>query len=404
MSQVSARACVFGKRASDSLDGDLRAIVSGSSVTRLLDTLLSNRVLVEIDRLLPPISDFYSGAKRFTQPLDLGHAAALFIEKVLDSESEGALCQMDIATYYDTLPTINILTWLRQRGVDVDLLCAVARHQLLVSIVVCFGPCTAVVGRRGSGGLTGSRLAGLLSRIPVASSFMELSDSLRASAFHATNTVNRFDDICHRLAAASWVDNLYFFSSTVSGATMNAELMAAHLRDVWDLQIKPNSKEVLVATGGEVDTVVGQGWTLCTSMQVLGWPIQANGGYVEVWNLMLRKAWGAFWSNCRCRGWKKLGVKRQMALLARSVEPFIRWYLRIVPATSYKMKKLDALQRRMVSIILQVFRYPQETWKSFCSRRSWAATSFIKQHSQWWSHGWVVGNLKWLQHLERDFE
>ena len=93
-----------------------------------------------------------------------------------------------------------------------------------------------------------------------------------------------------------------------------------------------------------------------------------------------------------------------MALLARSVEPVIRWYLRIVPATSYKMKKLDALQRHMVSIILQVFRYPQETWKSFCSRRSRAATSFIKQHGQWWSHGWVVGSLKWLQHLERDFE
>ena len=119
---------------------------------------------------------------------------------------------------------------------------------------------------------------------------------------------------------------------------------------------------------------------------------------------MLRKAWGAFWSNCRCRGWKKLGIKRQMALLARSVEPFIRWYLRIVPATSYKMRKLDALQRRMVSIIIQVFRYPQETWKSFCSRRSRAAASFIKQHSHWWSHGWAVGNLKWLQHLERDFD
>ena len=63
---------------------------------------------MEIDRLLPPLTDVYSGAKQFTQPLDLGHAAALFVEKVFDCESEGAFCQMDIATYYDTLPTITI--------------------------------------------------------------------------------------------------------------------------------------------------------------------------------------------------------------------------------------------------------------------------------------------------------
>ena len=180
--------------------------------------------------------------------------------------------------------------------------------------------------------------------------------------------------------------------------------MADHLRKEWNLSIKPGSKEIIVAKGGEVDSIIGSGWRVCAITKVLGWPIQDNGGYREVWHLMVRKAWGAFWGNCRCRNWNKLGVFRQMALLSRSVEPFMRWYLRSVLATHYKMQRLDALQRRMVSIVIGAFRYPRESWKSFCSRRSRAATKYIQEHSHWWSRDWACGNIKWLQHLERDFE
>ena len=78
---LAAQASVFGNVASDSDGMDLRAIISGSAITRPLDKILSCRILVEIDNLLLPVPGFYSGAKRFTHNLDVGHAAAWFIEK-----------------------------------------------------------------------------------------------------------------------------------------------------------------------------------------------------------------------------------------------------------------------------------------------------------------------------------
>ena len=142
-----------------------------------------------------------------------------------------------------------MLKWLERRNVDPAVLAAVARHQLLVPIVICFGTFRATIGARGSGGLTGSKLAGLLARVPVESTFQELRGELWSCAFKAPNTDEVCDGSCPRLAADSWVDNLYFFSSSVTDVTVNAELVASHLRDIWGLSIKPSSKQILLPFG-----------------------------------------------------------------------------------------------------------------------------------------------------------
>ena len=220
---------------------------------------------------------------------------------------------MDIASYYDTLPTVKVLKWLLHQGVDAALFMAIARHQLLVSIVVCMGPSNEIIRCRGSDGLTGSVLARLLARIPVESTFRILGPSLHDEAFYAgcPEHVGNADE--PKLAAASWVDNLYCFSAHAAGATLNAELIAAHLHDEWGLSIKQGSKILLLPAGAEVDACIGSDWKLhLEHMEVLGWPIQANGGHGEAWTVMTRKCWSAFWCNCRCREWRKLGMRRRL--------------------------------------------------------------------------------------------
>ena len=64
-------------------------IVLGSAtcrfLDRLLDTLLGNKLEVRLSVIFPSVLGFYSGGKKYTQPLDVGHAMTLFLEKALDA-------------------------------------------------------------------------------------------------------------------------------------------------------------------------------------------------------------------------------------------------------------------------------------------------------------------------------
>ena len=48
------------------------------------------------------------GASRGVQCLDISHALHLLVGKSLDDHSRGACAQMDIAKYYDSIPTVLV--------------------------------------------------------------------------------------------------------------------------------------------------------------------------------------------------------------------------------------------------------------------------------------------------------
>ena len=112
-----------------------------------------------------------------------------------------------------------------------------------------------------------------------------------------------------KLSVASWVDNLYFPSSNAASATLNAELMASFLRDTWGLTIKTESKMVMTCKGADRDELHGQDWQRVSNFDVLGFTIQYDGGWSLTWKKMIRKAWCAFWANCRQRGWQRFGIR-----------------------------------------------------------------------------------------------
>ena len=231
--------------------------------------------------------------------------------KGLDNASNGCIAQVDIHKYFDSLPVLRIACWLCRQGIDVCLVAAIVRHQLLPRVKVFQHSAHDLILMRSRGGLTGSFLALLLARVPIESTLIELRPSLAPCGFD----VDGF-----KLIACTYIDNIYVAGHQPSSATLNVELIIRHLSDEWGLQPKDGSKIVLLARGCSDLEVCGEGWRVETYAAVLGWLIQDDGGMSRQWRGLLRKSWGAFFANLRRKGWRSLNFTRRMLLLNRCVE------------------------------------------------------------------------------------
>ena len=95
-----------------------------------------------------------------------------------DQRGKAAVAQCDLRAYYDMLPVLLIIEWLKTRGVSSALLFAILCFQCLPKVTLRVGCSEAVLDRRGRG-LTGSRVAVALGRIPVQDVLVFLDDRLR---------------------------------------------------------------------------------------------------------------------------------------------------------------------------------------------------------------------------------
>ena len=116
--------------------------------------------------------------------------------------------------------------FLRRRSVDVRLLCAILRHQLLIKLRLSRHAEQFRVDMRSSGGITGSTLALTLARIPVESVFRELYDDCWPLGFEFEN---------RRLVFGSWVDNIYCASNNTESACLMLSRVfdALHATGAW---------------------------------------------------------------------------------------------------------------------------------------------------------------------------
>ena len=160
-----------------------------------------------LDTILRVAPGVFVDGRRFTQTLDIGHAVALIVEKGLDNQSNAAVAQADIRSYFDDLLVWRIIRWLQSHGCPLPLLAAILRFQLLTKLIMNLGCSQALVSRRSKGGLIGSTVALLLSRVPVESTMLELEESIRPLALDVGMV---------KLCCASYVGNLYGADSCAS--------------------------------------------------------------------------------------------------------------------------------------------------------------------------------------------
>ena len=253
-----------------------------SSILVLVDRILSLLLEPTLDTIVTVTPGVFVGGRRFTQTLDIGHAVALIVEKGLDNQSNAAVAQADIRSYFDDLPVWGIIRWLQSHGCPLPLLAAILRFQILTKLIMNLGYSQALVSRRSRGGLTGSTVALLLSRVLVESTMLELEESIRLVAL----------DAVVKLCCASYVDNLYAASTDVSGATTSMELILAHFKDVWGLTV--GSKHVIACKSCEDMDASGSGWCFDEVDEILGWLIQSDKGTHVAWTALQTKLWRCF--------------------------------------------------------------------------------------------------------------
>ena len=172
--------------------------------------------------------------------MDIAGSIALFVEKDFDFRSVGAIAQADVRQHYDTLSLLRIARWLLAGDCDCALVLCALRHQLCPRVHISLGDFNASIMHRTRGGLTGSRVAGQLGRIPVlASLHKQLGQLIKLC----------WDQGGVQLVASTFVDNTFFLGASVWKATRIAELFGDVLAADWGQALKPTSKQVLATHG-----------------------------------------------------------------------------------------------------------------------------------------------------------
>lgn len=172
MSSIEVKGCVFGKESRIASVNKVRAILPLPALLQVVDALLPILFEQHLASLLPTPPGCLVGGRPFTQVLDISHGIQCVLEKGLDDFGAAAAAQSDIQQFYDSLPIMLILQWMISKGIPAVLACAAIRHQVCPHVILVAGYARVSIRDRCIGGLTGSRVAGMLARIPVESSLL----------------------------------------------------------------------------------------------------------------------------------------------------------------------------------------------------------------------------------------
>ena len=393
MSSLSVRSLCLGKESANTRIDNTRVIIPLPSFLALLDAILPSLVEPIIDSCFSIPSGVWIGARARTQPLDISHGLSTIIEKSLDLESNGAVGQSDIRQYYDSINLLRVFSFLVKRGLDYAIAAACLRHQLFCSLTIIIGEDVAQMATRTRGSLTGSRVAGISARVPVLHLCSERAEAWKSDGFRTPRGI---------LTMSTFVDNLFVAGKSCAAVTRILDDAEQFLQSHWELHIKPSSRKVLApANCNDTSTTDSVKWPICMEMKVLGSRIQSDGGIDTCFDEALGKAWRAFFANCAGANVDRFALSYKMTLIQRSVVPVLRFKWSRWPFTISRARQLDAMQRRMYSIVMRLRPEAGQTAQSFVRWRGRKAADLQRRQGAW-SKSWAHAVLSWASHLERD--
>ena len=120
-----------------------------------------------------------------------------------------AVAQQDIAQYYDSLSPVLLVEWLQKHGASETACACILRHQMLPRVRLQIGNVEIQIRDRSSGTLTGSRVAGMLGRVPVESVVADRHVHWLRWGYPAETCT---------LTVSTYVDNLFSASRSLHGA------------------------------------------------------------------------------------------------------------------------------------------------------------------------------------------
>jgi hypothetical protein len=388
---------VLGKESSVSAVNKLRAILPLPALMQVVDVLLPLLLEQHLSAVLPRTPGCLVAGRPGSQVLDISHAVQCVLEKGLDDFGAAAAAQCDIQQFYDSLPLILILLWLVDKGVPSPLVAAAIRHQMCPQVTLVAGAARAVILDRCVGGLTGSRVAGMLARIPVESCLADRAAFWRKWGFRISGDGDAGIVLC----CATYIDNCFAVSRTPAGAVAILEDLEESLWSRRNLTMKPSSRSYVEALGGSRGVLDEAKWPRQDTFNVLGHSLQHTGSVRHDWVKTRRQMWGAFWANSGAAGAKKLPVAFRLKLLFRAVVPIFDFRCSRWPPQASIAAEVDTLQRKMTGILLRLSPMPREDVQQFVRRRGRAARSLCAEYG-WWSKRWFKRTVAWDAHVKRE--
>ena len=392
ISDLSINGLVFGKESANTDIQDTRVILPLPSILGLLDAILPCIIEPIISRLFPIPHGVWFGALPKTQVLDIAHGLSAVIEKGLDLESSGAVGQSDIRQFFDTNDILRVFEFLVLNGLSQAVAAACVRHQLLPKISLQFGNGTAVIKDRCIGSLTGSRLAGMAARVPVHHTCCIREPIWREYGF-STNT--------GKLTMSTYVDNLFVAGRSCHGVAKFLDDAEAFLLSQWNLTIKPSSRLILAPLhSADTEVEAPAKYPVVQAMRVLGHILECDGSVNSCFENSVNCMWRAFYSNCAGKDASKLPRQHRLGLICKAVLPIVRSRWARWPFTTTRAQRLDAMQRKMMSIICSLRMDVGESFEGYVRRRGRELAQLQKRYGRW-SMLWANAITGWADHLQR---
>ena len=382
---------VFGKLSAHTEVDETRVILPLGAIAQIADVLISCRLNSCIDRLLPPVSGTFIGARPKTQSAEIAVAAQLWAEKSLDCGSIGALVQEDVRWHFDTLSIPSIMQWLLKHDVEPALVGAALRAQMLPQIMIRCQAAECVISGRATGGLTGSRVAGSLARIPIEQTLATVARMAGSQGFAAGEV---------RLTLASYVDNIFVLGKDGPSAVLIADKFEELLASQWKQTIKPSSREIMVPKGARVGAVNLKRWKLVENMNVLGNTIQHNAETDLAWIDTERRAMGILFRRAHSGVTKYLSAISREKILNLTIKPYLLFRLTPSPLSEHRVYQVEKLQRRCYSTVSGISQQPEES-KIVFHKRKHHELSIMMQRGGLWHRAVCKGHLSFRSHIER---
>ena len=241
MGKMAVDGRLYGKHSAVTAPEETRAILPLGATLRVCDCLLNSLLPPIIDIMFPrPNPAVFAGARKFTQPLDISHAAHLTIEKGLDRHSNACVAQADILKFYDQVRLTIRCTYLAGKMVHGCLLGGLLRLHLCTKIMLNISDFNFQACQRTCGISTGSRTAVALRRIP-------LEDILSRRAYLWSKLGFRLAN--SHITIATWVDNIFAFAASPAGAIHMLKDIEQKLNQTWKLSYGASSLKYLTCKG-----------------------------------------------------------------------------------------------------------------------------------------------------------
>ena len=281
--------------------------------------------------------------------------------------------------------------WLTAQGVPAAIAACAVRHQLCPTVVLKVGSAEVNVGGRTIGGMTGSRTAGFLGRIPVEAIIADRRSLWRPYGFKT--------DGCP-LCLCTWVDNLFSASASLDGAIYILEDFETQLEQRWHMSIKAASRCCMVAQGNvQVPRDVGR-WPVVNTFAVLGHLIESTGSIRACWTRARSAMWKAFWANPGSNAARHLSRASNLALMSRAVLPQLNFRCSRWPPQKQVRLEVDQLQQKMTASLVRLPRLIGEDAEAYVRRRGREARRINTEQGMWSNH-WFSRCLRWDAHLAR---